>query len=66
MRIDRYKFVVELMKRDLTIKDFAKLANISKSTATNIKSGKACSSLVANVIAQTLGVELKDLLENND
>ena len=64
MRIDRVKLVAELTKRDMTQKQLADLAGISRVTVNYIKAGKSCSDDVGAKIAKALGVPVEKLLEN--
>ena len=63
MRIDRIKLVSELARQDMTQKQLAERAGISRATVNYIKSGKSCSDEVGQKIATTLKVPLETLLE---
>lgn len=63
MRIDRVKFVSELTKQDLTQKELAEKAGISRATVNYIKSGKSCTDEIGNKIAAALNVPIEKLLE---
>ena len=63
MRIDRFKFSAELVRQDMTQKDFAKKAGISRVTVNSIKNGRSCSDAVGYKIAEALGVDISKLLE---
>lgn len=39
MRIDRVKFVTELTKQDLTLKELAKKIDVNRATLSRIKNG---------------------------
>lgn len=64
MRIDNIKLGVLLVKRNLNYMGLVKEANVSKATISAIKNGKSCSFLTAVKIAEALGVEVTDLLED--
>lgn len=63
MRIDRVKLVTELARRDMSQKQLAELAGVSRATINYIKSGKSCSNKVGEKIAAALQVDLKKLIE---
>lgn len=63
MRIDRIKLVAELARQDMTQKQLAERAGISRATVNYIRSGKSCSDDVGNKIAIALGVDIKNILE---
>lgn len=63
MRIDRIKFGIELMRQDVTQKELARKAGVSRATVNNIRNGKSCSDEVGYKIAQALGVDIARLLE---
>lgn len=66
MRIDKVKFVSELVRRDMTQKRLSELSNVSRATIGGIKSGRACSCETAGKLANALGVSVEYLLEVND
>ena len=63
MRIDRIKFITELTKQDITLVELAKRSGVNRVTLSNIKCGKSCKDEIAIKIANGLGVELNELLE---
>lgn len=65
MRLDRIKFVTELTKQDLTLKELANLSGVNRVTLSNIKCGKSCRDDIASKVARALNVELEDLIEEN-
>ena len=65
MRIDRVKFVTELTKQDLTLKELAKKIDVNRATLSRIKNGKTCRDHIAYKIANGLGVSIKDLIKEN-
>lgn len=63
MRIDRIKLVSELARQDMTQKQLAERAGISRATVNYIKGGKSCSDEVGQKIAAALQVDVKKLIE---
>lgn len=66
MRIDRIKFVSEMMKRDLTQCKLAEMSGVSRVTIGYIKAGKSCSDEVGQKLAKALGVKLKISYEHEE
>lgn len=64
MRIDRVKLVSELTRQDMTQKELAEKAGVSRATINYIKAGKSCSDKSAIKIANALNVPIETLLEN--
>ena len=64
MRIDRKKLVLAMMDRDLTQKELAEKAGVSRATINFIKSGKSCYEVTAKKIADALGVKVTEILED--
>mgnify|MGYP000037269236 FL=1 len=63
MRIDRFKLTTELMRQDMTQKQLAEKAGISRATVNGIKSGRSCSDEVGKKIAKALGVDVTEIIE---
>lgn len=63
MRIDRVKLVTELTKRDMSQKQLAEKAGVSRATVNYIKAGKACSEEVGQKIAKALELPIEKLIE---
>ena len=63
MRIDRIKFVSEMMKRDLTQCKLAEISGVSRATIGYIKAGKSCSDEVGRKLAKALGVDVTEIIE---
>ena len=63
MRIDRIKFGIELMRQDVTQKELARKAGVSRVTVNGIRNGISCSDEVGYKIAEALGVDISKLLE---
>ena len=64
MRLDRVKFVTELTKQDLTLKELANLSGVNRVTLSNIKCGKSCRDDIASKVANALKVKIEDLMED--
>ncbi len=63
MRIDRIKLVTELARRDMTQAKLAELSGVSRATINYIKGGKRCSDEVGKKIADALGVDVTEIIE---
>ncbi len=63
MRIDRIKLVTELIKQEMTQKQLAEKAGVSRVTVNGIKSGRSCSDETAGKIAKALGVDVTEIIE---
>lgn len=64
MRIDKVKLVSELTRHDMTQKQLAELAGVSRVTVNYIKCGKSCSDEVGKKLAAALGVDVTEILED--
>ena len=64
MRINRFKLATELMRQDMTQKQLAEKAGISRVTVNGIKSGRSCSGETAKKIATALNVDVTEILED--
>lgn len=64
MKINQIKLGVMLAKKNINYMGLARKAKISKATISSIKNGKSCSFLTAVKIAEALGVEVTDILED--
>lgn len=63
MRIDRIKLITEMAKRNMTQKELAELAGISRVSVSAIKNGKSCSNDIGIKIAEALHMPIEKLLE---
>ena len=63
MRVDRIKFITEMAKRDMTVKDLAEKSEISRVTISALRSGKKCSNKTVYALAHAMGVPVADLIE---
>lgn len=63
MKINQIKLGVLLAKRNWTYQTLAKESKVCRQTISYIKNGKSCSFITAVKIAEALGVEVTDLLE---
>lgn len=64
MRINRFKLMIELEKRDMTQKRLAELSGVSRATINYVKGGKRCSDEVGEKIAKALCVDVTEILED--
>ena len=65
MRIDRFKLVEKMMRRNLNQKQLSDLAKVSRATISGIKAGRSCSETVCLRIAQALGVDVAEIIEED-
>lgn len=63
MRINRFKLTMELMRQDMTQKQLAEKAGVSRVTVNGIKSGRSCSDEVGKKIARALGVDPEEIVD---
>lgn len=63
MRINQIKLVTEMARQNLTQKQLAKKAGISRATVNAVKCGRSCSDISLIKIADALGVPIEKLLE---
>lgn len=64
MKINQIKLGVLLAKRNWTYQTLAKESKVCRQTISYIKNGKSCSFITAVKIAEALGVEVTELLED--
>jgi DNA-binding Xre family transcriptional regulator len=64
MRIDEIKLAVIMAKQKLNLTQVAELSGISRATLSLAKAGKRIKPETAAIIAQALGVEITEILEN--
>lgn len=64
MRINQLKLITEMARQDMTQKQLAEKAGISRATVNAVKCGRSCSDISSIKIADALGVQIEDLLEN--
>lgn len=64
MRLDEIKFAVAMVKKGLNMNGLAKECGISRNTLSAAKAGKRIKPETAAAIANALGVEVTDLLED--
>ena len=57
-RINRERFAVALIRRDMTQKRLAELSGVSRITITAVVGGKSCSKETADKLASVLGREI--------
>jgi lambda repressor-like predicted transcriptional regulator len=64
MRIDRVKLITELAKRSMTLKKLSQASGVCYSTLSGIKHGRDCKTVTGQMIADTLGIDINELLES--
>jgi DNA-binding XRE family transcriptional regulator len=63
LRIDRKKFKILLVNMDLTQKELAKRAGVSRATVNSVANGKSCTEEVGKKIVTALGVDVTEIIE---
>ena len=63
MRINREKFTVALLKRELTQKKFSEMTGLSRGTINGVKNGRSCSDQTGRIIAKALEMDIEELRE---
>lgn len=61
--IDKMKFKILLIKKEITQVEVAGISGISRTTINSIASGKTCSLETGQKIADALKIDLKDILQ---
>lgn len=64
VKINQIKLAILMVKRDWNTEETAKNAGVARQTVSYIKNGKSCTDRTAIKIANALGVEVTDLLED--
>ncbi len=64
LRIDEIKLAVLMAKKRLSLTQLSELSGISRQTISYAKAGKRVKPETAVIIAQALGVDVTELLEN--
>ena len=64
MKINNIKLGVLLVRHNWNYMDLVRESKVSKATISSIKNGKSCSFLTVVKIADTLGVEVTEILED--
>ena len=66
MRIDRVKLIAEMARQEITVNELAEKASVSRVTITVARGGKSCSRNSVLHIARGLGVDVSELLPEED
>ena len=66
MRIDRVKLIAEMARQEITVNELAEKASVSRVTITAERGGKSCSRNSVLHIARGLGVDVSELLPEED
>lgn len=64
MKLNEIKFAVAMVKAEMKMNDLVKASGISRNTLSAAKGGKRIRPETATAIANALGVEVTDLLED--
>ncbi len=64
MRIDGAKLVYQLAKKEMTQTQLAELTELSRATINYVRGGKRCSDETGKKIADALGVDVTEILED--
>ena len=64
MQIDRIKLIAEMARQRITLKELSERAGVSRVTITAIRGGKSCQRATGKCIADALGVDISELLED--
>lgn len=64
MRIDRVKLIAEMARQNVTSKELAEKAFVSRVTVSAMRCGKSVNENSARHVARALGVDVADLLES--
>lgn len=64
MRINRIKLALLMFEKEMTTTDLSKKCGVSRQTLCYVRNGKSCSVATGRKIANALGVEVTDLLED--
>ena len=64
MRIDRVKLIAEMARQNINTLELAEKSGVSRVTITSIRSGKSCRNASGICIANALGVDITELLED--
>ena len=63
MRIDRIKLISTMARKCKTGLELSKETGLSRATISAIKGGKSCTEATARTLANALGVDVTELLE---
>lgn len=66
MRINRKQLAIAMIERDLNVNGLAQKCKVSRTTISNIKNGKSCSTETGLKIAKALGVNIDKLTITED
>lgn len=62
IQLDYERFSLCLIRQRMTLKELCKLSGYSRATVSAVRNGMACSELIAQAIADALGVPLASLV----
>lgn len=61
MRIDRVKFITEMARADMNMRQLAEKSGVSRGTVTAVRTGKSCSKGTAERLAAGLGIPVSKI-----
>ena len=64
MRINRIKLALLMLEKEMTTTKLSEECGVSRQTLCYIRNGKSCADVTGLKIANALGVEVTDLLED--
>lgn len=64
MRINRKKLAVLLIEKDMKVLQLVEKSGVSRCTVSAVRSGKSCSPETARRLAEALGVDVTEILED--
>ncbi|MDY4115126.1 helix-turn-helix transcriptional regulator [Blautia sp. HCP3S3_D9] len=65
MKMDKIKFICELARRNMSIKQVAEKSGVTRNTISAIKNGKSCTPATAGRIAKALELDVTDIFTVN-
>lgn len=66
MQIDRIKLIAEMARKRMTVKEMARISGLCTATIINIRNGKSCSRPTCLTIAKALGVDVTQILAEEE
>lgn len=63
MQIDRIKLIAEMARQRITLKELSEKSGVSRVTISAIRSGKMCNTHTGTKLAEALGLNVDDLIE---
>lgn len=63
MKIDRVKLIAEMARKNIAVIELAEKSGVSRVTISAIRSGKMCNTHTGTKLAEALGLNVDDLIE---